>query len=99
MSKLLGHIAIAALSLTMTATAIQAREVVNIYSSRHYDTDERLYSDFTEATGIKVNRIEEKADALMVRLQAEGRNSPADIFLTTDAGRFGRLKRKGSFNL
>ena len=45
---------------------------VNLYSSRHYDTDERLYSDFTEATGIKINRIEGKADELIARMEAEG---------------------------
>ena len=60
---------------------------VNIYSSRHYDTDERLYSDFTEATGITVNRIEGTPEELIARMQAEGANSPADIFLTVDAGR------------
>ena len=64
-----------------------AADEVNIYSSRHYDTDETLYSDFTEATGIKVNRIEGTPEELIARMQAEGANSPADIFLTVDAGR------------
>lgn len=65
---------------------------VNLYSSRHYDTDERLYSDFEEATGIKINRIEAGADELIERLIAEGANSPADVFLTVDAGRMWRAK-------
>jgi iron(III) transport system substrate-binding protein len=69
-----------------TLTAAQAQEV-NIYSSRHYDNDEQLYTGFTEATGITVNRIEGEADELIARMQAEGANSPADIFLTVDAGR------------
>lgn len=60
---------------------------VNIYSSRHYETDERLYSDFTALTGIQVNRIEGQPEELIARMQAEGANSPADIFLTVDAGR------------
>jgi iron(III) transport system substrate-binding protein len=60
---------------------------VNIYSSRHYDTDEQLYSDFTEATGITINRIEGTPEEMIARMQAEGANSPADIFLTVDAGR------------
>ena len=60
---------------------------VNIYSSRHYDTDEHLYSDFTEATGITINRIEGTPEEMIARMQAEGANSPADIFLTVDAGR------------
>ena len=62
---------------------------MNIYSSRHYDTDEALYDDFTEATGIKVNRIEGTPEELIARMKAEGANSPADIFLTVDAGRSG----------
>lgn len=70
-------------------------KVVNLYSSRHYDTDERLYSDFEKATGIKVNRIEGKADELMARMRAEGRNSPADVFLTVDTSRLARAKNMG----
>lgn len=69
-----------------TLTAAQAQEV-NVYSSRHYDNDEALYQAFTDATGITVNRIEGEADELIARMRAEGANSPADIFLTVDAGR------------
>ncbi|MFQ8431780.1 Fe(3+) ABC transporter substrate-binding protein [Amaricoccus sp. W119] len=76
----------ALLALAAGAAPALAQEV-NIYSSRHYDTDEKLYSDFTEATGIKVNRIEGTADELTARMKAEGENSPADIILTVDAGR------------
>jgi len=68
---------------------------VNLYSSRHYDTDERLYSDFTEATGIKINRIEGKADELIARIAAEGKNSPADVFLSVDTVRISRAKDLG----
>lgn len=68
---------------------------VNLYSSRHYDTDERLYSDFTELTGITVNRIEGNADELIARMLAEGANSPADILLTVDTSRLERAKNAG----
>lgn len=68
---------------------------VNIYSSRHYDTDERLYSDFTEQTGIQVNRIEGTPEELIARMKAEGANSPADIFLTVDAGRIWLADKEG----
>ncbi|MEM7519607.1 MAG: extracellular solute-binding protein [Pseudomonadota bacterium] len=68
---------------------------LNLYSSRHYDTDERLYADFTEATGIKINRIEGKADELIARMQAEGANSPADVLLTVDTSRLERAKDAG----
>jgi len=60
---------------------------LNLYSSRHYDTDERLYSDFEEQTGIKIKRIEDGADVLIERMSAEGANSPADVLITVDAGR------------
>lgn len=68
---------------------------VNIYSSRHYDTDLKLYEDFTRATGIKVNRIEADADALIERIEAEGEFSPADLFITVDAGRLWRAEQAG----
>lgn len=86
---------IAASILTATLCAAQADPVLNLYSSRHYDTDERLYSDFTEATGIEINRIEGKADELIARMEAEGANSPADVLLTVDAGRIWRADQKG----
>ena len=70
---------------------------LNLYSSRHYQTDEALYDDFTKATGIKVNRIEGKGDALIERIKSEGANSPADVFLTVDAGRLWRADQAGLF--
>ncbi len=73
----------------------QANGEVNLYSSRHYDTDERLYSDFEELTGIKINRIEGNADELIARMEAEGENSPADVFLTVDTVRLTRAKEMG----
>jgi iron(III) transport system substrate-binding protein len=77
-----------------TLTAAQAQEL-NLYSSRHYDTDERLYSDFTEATGITINRIEGNADELIARMEAEGENSPADVFLSVDTVRLSRAADLG----
>ncbi|MEL6100394.1 MAG: extracellular solute-binding protein [Pseudomonadota bacterium] len=79
----------------ITATSAVAEGELNLYSSRHYDTDERLYSDFTEATGITINRIEGKADELIERMKAEGTNSPADILLTVDTSRLERAKDAG----
>jgi iron(III) transport system substrate-binding protein len=86
---------LALLTSTAFGTAASAQEEVNLYSSRHYDTDERLYSDFTEATGITINRIEGNADELIARMQAEGANSPADILLTVDTSRLERAKDAG----
>ncbi|MDF2232213.1 Fe(3+) ABC transporter substrate-binding protein [Albimonas sp. CAU 1670] len=94
MPRLSPRLAALAGALALTAAAASAQEV-NLYSSRHYDTDERLYTDFEKATGIKVNRIEAGADELIERMKAEGRNSPADVFLTTDAGRMWRAEEAG----
>lgn len=77
-----------------TALAAQAQEL-NLYSSRHYDTDERLYSEFTELTGITINRIEGNADELIARMEAEGANSPVDVFLTVDTVRLARAADLG----
>ena len=63
---------------------------LNLYSARHYNTDEALYSNFTDLTGIKINRIDAEPDPLVERLRAEGDKSPCDIFITTDAGRIER---------
>lgn len=76
------------------ATTAQAQEL-NLYSSRHYETDERLYSDFTDLTGITINRIEGNADELIARMEAEGANSPADVFLTVDTSRLQRAADLG----
>lgn len=77
-------------------TAALAQEV-NLYSSRHYDTDIALYDNFTEQTGIKVNLIEGGGDELIQRIQAEGANSPADILITVDAARLWRAVEAGVF--
>lgn len=79
----------------LTALPVAAEGELNLYSARHYDTDERLYTDFEDATGIRINRIEGKADELAARLQAEGTNSPADVFLTVDTSRLKRAKDMG----
>lgn len=72
-------------------------KVVNIYSSRHYNTDQRLYENFTAQTGIKVNLIEGKDDLLIERIKQEGSRSPADILITVDAGRLWRATQAGIY--
>lgn len=77
------------------APAAFAQGELNIYSSRHYDNDDKLYDQFTAATGITVNRIEGNADEITERLKAEGANSPADVLLMVDAGRMFRADEAG----
>ncbi|MDJ0715719.1 MAG: Fe(3+) ABC transporter substrate-binding protein [Prochloraceae cyanobacterium] len=70
---------------------------INLYSSRHYNTDNALYDEFTKETGIKVNLVEGKAEELTERIKSEGSNSPADILITVDAGRLWAAKEQGIF--
>jgi iron(III) transport system substrate-binding protein len=81
----------------LNANAQAPEKVLNLYSARHYSTDEALYTNFTKATGIKINRIEAGEDALLQRIKAEGVNSPADVFLTVDAGRLWIAEQDGIF--
>ncbi len=84
----------AALTALLAGQASAAEEV-NVYSSRHYDTDLALYEEFTEATGIEVNLLEAGADVLIERIQAEGEFSPGDVLITVDAGRLWRAEEAG----
>ncbi len=90
----------ALLALTLASVwpaTLVAEEVVNVYSARHYDTDMALYEEFTRQTGIKVNLIEGKSDALIERIANEGELSPADVLVTVDAGRLWRAEERGIF--
>ncbi len=88
-------IAFATLAFFALPGFASAQEVVNVYSARHYDSDATLYNAFTEQTGIRVNLIEAGADELIQRIQSEGRNSPADVIITVDAGRLWRADEAG----
>ncbi|MDA8260444.1 MAG: Fe(3+) ABC transporter substrate-binding protein [Betaproteobacteria bacterium] len=81
----------------VSGSAFAQEKVLNLYSARHYQTDEALYADFTKQTGIKINRIEGQEDALLERIKNEGANSPADVFLTVDAARLAQADALGLF--
>ena len=100
MSIELKRILAAALTATgfLTTSSAPAQErILNLYSSRHYQTDEALYGNFTKITGLKINRIEAGEDPLIERLRNEGRHSPADVLVTVDAGRLWRAEQAGLF--
>jgi iron(III) transport system substrate-binding protein len=84
-------------ALLLTHAVMAQDKVVNIYSSRHYQTDQALYEGFSKVTGIRVNRIEAGDDALIQRVQSEGARSPADVLITVDAGRLWRIQELGLF--
>lgn len=70
-------------------------KVVNVYTARNYDVDKKLFEQFTQQTGIKVNVIEGKAEELIERIKREGENSPADVFITVDGGILNLAKEEG----
>jgi iron(III) transport system substrate-binding protein len=92
---LVGLAAMPALAALPAEAQSQAQGEVNVYSSRHYDTDRDLYDGFTRATGLRVRLIEGSEDALIERLRNEGANSPADVLITVDAARLWRAKEAG----
>jgi len=83
-----------ALGAFVLASSLFAANEVNVYSHRHYDTDKQLFKMFEEKTGIKVNVVKAKASALIKRIESEGKNSPADVLITVDAGRLYQAKQK-----
>jgi iron(III) transport system substrate-binding protein len=83
-------VTVAAALLAGLIAAPAAAQQINLYTARHYQTDEKLYDDFTKATGIKINRIDAKEDEIIERIRQEGANSPADVMITVDMGRFSR---------
>jgi iron(III) transport system substrate-binding protein len=91
------RIATLAAALLLAGPAGAQQPVLNLYSSRHYQTDEALYGNFTKQTGIKINRIEAAEDALIERIRNEGARSPADVLITVDAGRLWRAEQFGLF--
>ena len=96
-SKRFFHAVLVAAALLPTFAAIAQDKMLNLYSSRHYQTDEALYRNFTKLTGLAINRIEAGEDPLIERLRNEGARSPADVLVTVDAGRLWRAEQLGLF--
>lgn len=88
-------VAAGAAALLAPALALGQERVVNVYSSRHYDTDRALYDGFTQVSGVRVRLIEGDADQLIERIRNEGANSPADVLITVDAARLERARLAG----
>ena len=91
--------------LIISCSNNESEQVVNMYSQRHYDVDQKQYDNFEEKTGIKVNVIKANADELIQRIKSEGENSPADLFITVDVGKLwqaadmGLLQKYDDINL
>lgn len=91
-------LAVSALTASLFSPSVLGNEqVLNLYSARHYPTDEALYSDFTKATGIKIKRVDSDDAGIISRLRAEGSASPADVILLVDASRLWKGEVDGMF--
>ena len=89
---------LAAISMLCLAGLAAAQEqTLNLYSARHYQTDEALYANFTKATGIRINRVDADDAGILARLKAEGASSAADVILLVDAARLGKADIDGLF--
>jgi iron(III) transport system substrate-binding protein len=87
-----------ATALALTGALSQAQtQTLNLYSARHYQTDEALYADFTKATGIRIQRVDADDAGILARLKTEGSASPADVILLVDAARLWRAELDGLF--
>jgi iron(III) transport system substrate-binding protein len=91
------RLAPALLCLCIASAASAQTPTLNLYSARHYQTDEALYANFTQATGIKINRIDADDAGILARLKTEGAASPADVILLVDAARLWRGEIDGLF--
>ena len=89
--------AAALLAIAVPAQSAAGPGVVNLYSARHYQTDEALYANFTKLTGIKINRVDADDAGILARLRAEGSASPADVILLVDAARLWKGDVDGLF--
>lgn len=81
----------------LASSSFAQDQVLNLYSARHYSTDEALYNNFTKATGIKINRVDADDAGILARLKAEGAASPADVILLVDAARLYKGEVDGLF--
>ena len=88
---------IATLALTAATGAFAQEKVLNLYSARHYQTDEAMYENFTKTTGIKINRVDADDAGIVARLRAEGSASPADVVMLVDAARLASADAQGLF--
>ncbi len=88
---------VACVLLAVTGSAWAQEKVLNLYSARHYASDQQLYDGFTRQTGVRIQRIEAGDEALLERLRNEGANSPADVVLLADAARLWKAQVEGLF--
>jgi iron(III) transport system substrate-binding protein len=93
----LARLAVASAAFGVAGTALAQEQTLNLYSARHYQTDEGMYEAFTRTTGIKINRVDADDAGIIARLKAEGSASPADVVMLVDAARLALADSQGLF--
>lgn len=93
----LSALTLCAAALLAAGPAVAQEQVLNLYSARHYQGDEVLYNNFTQKTGIRIQRVDSDDSGIIARLRAEGSTSPADVILLVDAARLWRGEEAGLF--
>lgn len=68
---------------------------VTVYSARNEQLIKPLFDAYTRETGVEVKFITDKEGPLLARLKAEGKNTPADLLLTVDAGNLWQAGNEG----
>lgn len=96
-TRVLAAASLAAFATALPKAASAQEKVLNLYSARHYQTDEALYANFTKATGVRINRVDADDAGILARLKSEGTASPADVILLVDAARLWRAETDGLF--
>ncbi len=94
MKRFISMLVLVALTIAIAGCGTSEEKVVNIYTDRHYDTDQALFDQFTENTGIEVNVVKAGSDELLERLASEGEDTEADLIITSDVGRLYRATTK-----
>ena len=78
-----------------SSEATEASGELTLYTHRHYEADQAIFDQFTKETGITINVVNASADELILKMENEGEQSPADVLITVDAGRLERANEKG----
>lgn len=95
MKYIIVFLVLIALVSCKTGKSKNNKQQVNVYTHRHYESDQELFAKFEKETGVKVNVVNSKADELIQKMATEGEQSPADVLITVDAGRLVRAKERG----
>lgn len=96
MRKILSFILLSTLAFTLIGCDNnESEEVVNVYTTRHYDADDALYEKFTNETGIKVNVVSDASQVSLEEIKSQGNSPVADIYMTADAGNLAKAKEAG----